>query len=119
MRRVRVTGPAQRDIARALRRRSEEFGTRARDRYRRLLDQALRDLGEDPNRVGVRSIHDVRDGYFTYHLQFSTKRRPKPSVRQPRHLFAFYIDDAGDVIVARLFHERQMLSRHLAANDEL
>ena len=76
------------------------------------------DLREDPNRVGVRPIADVRKGYYTYHIRSSTQRTPKPSVQQPRHLVAFYVDDAGDVIVARVFHERQMLSRHLVADDE-
>ena len=118
MRRVRLTGPAQRDIFRALQRSFDDFGPQARDRYRHLLDQALVDLGEDPNRAGVRSIDDVREGYFTYHIKSSTDRASKPSVRQPRHLFAFYVDGAGDVIVARVFHDRQMLSRHLAADDE-
>ena len=35
----------------------------------------------------------------------------------PRHLIAFYVDDSDAVIVARLFHERQMLSRHLMDHD--
>jgi plasmid stabilization system protein ParE len=118
VRRVRITGPAQRDIARALRRSSEDFGARARERYRRLLDQALRDLAEDPDRVGVRPIDDVRVGYFAYHLKSSTKGTPKPTVHQPRHLLAFYIDDADDVVVAHIFHERQMLSRHLVADSK-
>jgi len=118
VRRVRITGPAQRDIFSAVQRSSDDFGPQARDRYRRLLDQALIDLGEEPNRVGVLSIDDVREGYFTYHIKSSIERAPKPSVRQPRHLFAFYVDGAGDVILARVFHERQMLSRHLAADHE-
>ncbi len=118
MRRLRLTGPARRDILRVLRRSRDEFGQDASDRYRQLLDQALTDLREDPIRVGVRSIGDVRDGYFVYHIKSSTGRAPKPSVRNPRHLLAFYVDNAGDVIVARLFHERQMLSRHLAPDDE-
>ena len=117
MRRVRLTGPARRDIHRALRRSRDDFGPQARDRYRHLFDQALMDLGEDPNRVGVRPIDDVREGYFIDHVKSSTKRASKPSVRQPRHLVAFYIDEAGDVIVARIFHERQMLSRHLSTDD--
>ena len=118
MRRVRITGPAQRDILGALQRSIDDFGPQARNRYRRLLDQALRDLGKDPNRAGVRSIDDVREGYFTYHIRSSIERAPNPTVRHPRHLITFYVDEAGDIIVARVFHERQMLSRHLAADDE-
>ena len=53
MRRIRVTGPARRDIAKILRHSGENFGNQRRDRYRRLIDQAMQDLGDDPTRVGV------------------------------------------------------------------
>ena len=118
MRRVRVTGPARRDITRILRRSSAEFGDRARQRYRRLIDQTLKDLGDDANRVGVRSIDDIREGYFLYHLKWSRNASAGPPVRQPRHLIAFYIDSSADIIVARVFHERQVLSRHLVEPDD-
>jgi len=55
----------------------------------------------------------VRPGYFVYHLKWSAKAQAKPTVRRPRHLTAFRIDDSGDVVVARVFHERQMLERYL------
>ena len=117
MRRVRIAGPARSDIARALRRSEEEFGKAARERYRHLLDKTLQDLGQDPARVGVRAIDGVRKGYFTYHLKFSASSASKTWVRRPRHLIAFYLDASGDVIVARVFHERQMLGRHLVDED--
>ncbi len=113
MRHVRVTGPARRHIAKTLRRSGEDFGKQARARYRRLLDQALRELGEDPARIGVRAIDDIREGYFTYHLKSSVRSRRNASVQRPRHLIVFYVDDSGDVIVARVSHERQMLARYL------
>ena len=97
---------------------SDDFGPRARDRHRRLLDQELVDLGEDPNRVGVRSIDDVREGYFTHRIRSSIDSAPTPIVRQPRHLVAFYVDDAHDVIVTRIFHERQA-SRRIAVSKQL
>jgi plasmid stabilization system protein ParE len=117
MRRVRVTGPARRDIAKILERSGAGFGDQALRRYRWLIEQALQDLGDDAARAGVRSIDDIREGYFVYPLKWSRKDRRGPSVRQPRHLIAFYIDDSDAVIVARLFHERQMLARHLADQD--
>jgi plasmid stabilization system protein ParE len=118
MRRIRVTGPARRDITKILRRSSAEFGDQARQRYRRLIDQAVKDLGDDANRVGVQSIDDIRKGYFLYHLKWSRKAPAGPPVRQPRHLIAFHIDNSDDIIVARVFHERQMLSRHLMEPDD-
>lgn len=118
MRHVRLTAPARRDISNILRRSGNEFGTQARTRYRQLLDRALQDIGDDPTRIGVRAIDDVRAGYSTYHLKYSTKNEAVSRVRNPRHLLAFYIDDRGDVIIARVFHERQMLARHLGDEDE-
>jgi toxin ParE1/3/4 len=113
VKRVRITGPARRDIANALRRSREDFGGRASERYRRLLDRALQDLATDPRRPGVRAIDDIRPGYFIYHLKSSAKAQPEAAVRRPRYLIAFRVDDSGDVIVARVFHERQMLARYL------
>ena len=117
MRRIRVTGPARRDITKILRNSSAEFGDQARERYRSLIDQALKDLGADANRVGVQSIDDIRKSYFLYHLKWSRKTSTGLPVRQPRHLIAFYVDDSDAIVVARVFHERQMLSRHLVGPD--
>jgi len=117
MRQVRVTGPARRDMGKRLERSGADFGDQARRRYRRLIEQTLHDLGDNATRAGVRSIDDIREGYFVYHLKWSRKDTRGPSVRQPRHLIAFYIDDSDAVIVARLFHERQMLARHLTDLD--
>ncbi len=83
MRRVRVTGPARRDIAKILRRSGADFGNQARDRYRRLIDQALQDLGDNAARAGVRSIDDVREGYLIYHLKWSRKSPAGLSAQQP------------------------------------
>jgi toxin ParE1/3/4 len=113
VRRVRIAGPAQRDLADILRTSEEQFGAQARSRYRRLIDKALNDVARDPERAGVRSIDDVRPGYFVYHLNFSRRAGTTITVRRPRHLIAFRLDERGDVIVARVFHERQLLLRHL------
>ena len=118
MRRIRVTGPARRDITKILRHSGENFGIQSRDRYRRLIDQAMQDLGDDTARVGGQSIDEIREGYFLYHLKWSRKASPGSPVRQPRHLIAFYVDDSDDIIVARVFHERQVLSRHLMGRDD-
>ena len=117
MRRVRLTGPARQDIANILRRSGDEFGEPARTRYRRLIDRALNDLARDPARVGTRSIDDIRAEYFIYPLRTSNSVAGTVSVARPRHLIAFYIDTNGDVIVARLFHERQLLAQHLNSSD--
>ena len=113
MTRLRIAGPAKRDIGRILRRSREEFGQEAADRYRALLDQALRDPVDDSNRPTVRKIDDVREGYRAFHLKFSRDRTSPPTARHPRHVLVFRMERDGAVLVARLFHERQLLQRHL------
>jgi plasmid stabilization system protein ParE len=78
-----------------------------------LLEQALQDLGEDPGRVGVQPIPDVRPGYFVYHVKFSKPRVTGRSVGRPRHLVVFSVDSSDAVLVAAVVHEREMLERHL------
>lgn len=117
MRRIRVTGPARRDITKILRRSSTEFSNQARQRYRALIEQSLQDLAGNVARAGVQSINDIRESYFLYHSNWSRRDPSGSPMRRPRHLIAFYIDDSDSVIVARVFHERQMLSRHLVDPD--
>ncbi len=114
---LRVAGPARRDIGKILRRSRDEFGPEAANRYRSLFDQALRDLSEDTKRPGVQSIDDVRPNYWVFHLKFSLGRVPKPSVRHPRHVIVFRIESDSSILVARVFHERQLLERHLRDHD--
>jgi plasmid stabilization system protein ParE len=116
--RVRITGPAQQDIVNILRWSKAEFGAQAKSRYKRLIDRALNDLSRDPAKAGVRSIEDVRSGYFIYHLSHSKRRRDTTIVRRPRHVIVFLLDERSDVIVARLFDERQMLRRHLDSGGD-
>jgi plasmid stabilization system protein ParE len=93
------------DIRRILQRSEAELGAGARARYKVLLDQALQDLGEDPRRVGVRPVPDVRRGYFVYHVKFSKPRVTGRSVERPRHLVVFSVDSSEAVLVAAVVHE--------------
>lgn len=113
MRTLRLAPGAIADIRRILQRSEAEFGAGARARYKGLLDQALQDLGEDPRRVGVRPLSDVRPGYFVYHIGFSKPSVTGRSVGRLRHLLVFSVDSADTVLVAAVVHEREMLERHL------
>jgi plasmid stabilization system protein ParE len=83
MRRVRVTGPARRDMGKILERTGADFGDQARRRYRQLIEQALHDLGDNATRAGVRSIDDIREGYFVYRLKWSRKDMRAQSIKNP------------------------------------
>ncbi len=71
---LRLAPGAIADIRRILRRSKAEFGPGGGARYKALLDQALQDLEGNPSRIGVRSVADIRPGYFVYHVKFSKPR---------------------------------------------
>jgi len=106
VRTVRLAPGAIADIRRILQRSAPEFGPGEGSRYKVLLDQALQDLVEDPRRVGVGPVPDVRPGYFVYRVKFS---RPRVTGR----LVVFSVDASDAVLVAAVVHEREMLERHL------
>lgn len=110
---LRLSRGAIADIRRILGRSKVDFGPSAAARYKQLLDQALQDLADDPHRVGVKPIPDVRAGYCVYHLRFSKPRATGRAVGRPRHLVVFSLDAAESVLVAAVVHERELLERHL------
>lgn len=110
---LRLIRGALADVRRILRRSKAEFGPSAEARYKLLLDQALQDLAEDPNRVGVKPIPDVRPGYFPYHIKFSKLNVTGRAVGRPRHMFVFSNDGAQSVLIVAVVQEREMLERHL------
>ena len=114
MKQVRLTRAARNDLKRILRRSETEFGQSIRARYKALLDHAISDLAVDSGRNGVKPIDDVRPGYFIYHIKWSKPAIAGPSVKRPRHLLVFSLDDDDFIVIAAVVHERELLARHLA-----
>lgn len=113
MKRVRLSGQARSDIKRVLRRSETEFGLDARTRYKTLLDQALSDLSENAELPRVKSVDDIRPGYFVYHIKWSKQRASGPVIKHPRHLLVFSADKNDTITIAAVIHERELLERHL------
>ena len=80
------------------------FGQAAADRYSLLIKQSLRDLREDPSRVGVKPRPDLAPGAHTYHLAFSRDRVGGDKVMLPRHLILYRFTETT-VEFARLLHD--------------
>ena len=112
LRAVLFAGPAERQLDDILQESEANFGPVARERYARLVLQALEDLLDNPARPGV---HHVA-GRLHYHLRHSRIRVPKERGRvgAPRHLIvarvvgedllvlAFGHDGMVDELVARI-----------------
>ncbi len=108
--RVAVSPAARADIAAALRHSRVTFGPMARARYARLIDHALSDLADDPNRPGVRA---VPGHLFTYHLRSSGRRSLRADrVTRPRHLIVFGRDGVR-LTVVRVLDDRMDISAQL------
>jgi plasmid stabilization system protein ParE len=90
-----------------------QFGVEAERRYRKLVDQAIKDLGANPNRPGV-SPYSVSEGLFLYHLRHARLRTPRASrVLKPRHIIVFrYSGERVEVLC--LLHDAMDMPSRLA-----
>lgn len=79
-----------------------------------VLRTALKDLGDDPDRPGVRHRDDLGPGIRTYHAAHTSRR--VGLVRRPRHLFLFRIAADGAVEVARILHDAMDVARHVPSD---
>ena len=110
MRTVRITPPADEDIIDILAWSAERFGPSVQERYARLIDAAIRDVADDPERPGSRARPELAQGMRTYHLSFSRQRaRGQGSIlRKPRHFLVYrlrgdtHIVGSRDEIVAKV-----------------
>ncbi len=118
MRRLRLSRPAEADIATILSWSQAQFGKVAAERYAALIAAALRDVALDPARVGAEERPELGAGLMSYHLFFSRKSAARGAVRMPRHLVLCRLEPDGAVAVGRVLHDAMELSRHLPGTDE-
>jgi toxin ParE1/3/4 len=91
-----IVGPARRDLARIFRDSETRFGLVARNRYQALVDQAIRDLMVDSNRLGTQAD----SGRIHYHLRHYKNRVAGETVRDPRHLLVVRTDGSLMIVLA-------------------
>jgi toxin ParE1/3/4 len=78
----------------------KRFGSDARRRYEDLVIQAIRDLVEDPERHGTRSVGPR----IHYHLRHSRGHGTGSQVRHPRHILVVRIV-GEELMVAAVVHD--------------
>lgn len=111
----RFSASAEQEIIQILERTGEQFGTAASRRYQSLIAQAVRDLAENPSRIGART-----DGARThYHLRHSRKRVAGERVAEPRHYLVVRIDGSLMTILA-IVHDGMVagIARRIAEGEE-
>ena len=88
---LRLTEPAERDIAGLLDWTAVTFGPAARRRYEALVAASLSDLAHDWQRVGSVKRDDLGAGCCIYHLRHSRQRARTETgtVGAPRHIVVY------------------------------
>lgn len=96
----------------------EQFGKSARKRYRKLVEQAVVDLENDPYRLGTRIRTDLTIGCYSYHIRFSKSNISPPFVKSPRHLFIYQIQDQT-IIILGVFHDSMDVENQFSEEADL
>lgn len=113
---VRVSAPALEDISDIWGWTVEHFGTAAALRYEGLIEQAIADLADDPERPAAKHRPELLPGLWSYHLAASRTRVEGDRVRQaPRHFVLFRYLQPGVIEIVRVLHDSRDLSRHVPA----
>jgi toxin ParE1/3/4 len=109
--RYRISHAAASDIVQILAWSQEQFGEQARRRYENLIAAAIRDNAADPIRAGIERPELGRH-VRSWHLRGSRGHIRAATVRHPRHLLIYRIDDAI-VVIGRILHDAMELHRHV------
>lgn len=107
---VRIAGTARGDIVAVLKRSKGEFGDAAA-RYAALIEQAVGDVGENPQRPRSEARPEMGTSVRTWHLEFSVKRMAGRKVRHPWHFIVYRVTGA-QVEILRILHDERDLARH-------
>ena len=109
---VRLTRAAQRDVLAIRNWTRKKFGKPAAARYEALIEQAVEDIGVNPERKGSSEPAGF-PGVHVYHLTFSRNNVAGARVREPRHFLLFRRRAEGFVEVGRILHDSFDLEQHL------
>ena len=113
--RIRISNSAKCDIINILSYTHEQFGLQAKHRYSRLIQQAIKDVQEDPERAGIKRRPELTDIARTYHLFYSrvNVRYRGNKVKKPRHFLMFRISRDNELEIGRVLHDSMELKLHL------
>ena len=110
---VRLAATARRDFASILKWTRKEFGDGARLRYQILIEQALNDLAESPDRAGSMKRKGILPADVRlYPLALSRKRVKGRSVAEPRHIVVYRVQPQL-VLILRILHDSRDLKLHV------
>jgi toxin ParE1/3/4 len=110
-----LTPKARNDIASILTWTKENFGPQSLKRYAKLIQTAIEDVAENPEREGSVARSEIAENCRTYHLIHSHKKAGARGnrVRHPRHFLIYRVSITNFVEIGRVLHDSMELEQHL------
>ena len=108
-----LTTLAAADYRKILRDSRQQFGQHRRDRYKTILDTAIHEVAEHPQRPRSRKRDEIAPGIRTYH--------PGGRGHRASHFLVYRLLESGKVEITRILHVRMELINYLPEankNDE-
>jgi toxin ParE1/3/4 len=112
---VIIAPKARNDIASILTWTQENFGPQTLKRYTRLIQTAIEEVAEDPERWGSTPRPEIAENIRTYHLVHSRKKAGTRGnrIRQPRHFLLYRESEPSTVEIIRVLHDSMETEQHL------
>lgn len=109
-RRLRLSKAAERDEFKILLYTSERYGEEQTEKYQSLLDQAKRDIRDDPTRPTSKARPELGPNIRSYHISLS-RERSGVGIKEPRHLILYRIENPDEILVVRILHDSMDIER--------
>jgi len=87
------------------------------DSYTHLIEQALNDIEENPERLGTKPRPKLGDFIRSYAISLS-KDRSSPKIKSPRHIIIYTLEHEGEIFVLRILHDSMDSERGFHGGEE-
>lgn len=111
---VRLSLPAEDDLAHILAASEDHWGLDARRRYASLIAAAMRAVGADPSGPLTRDRSELWAGIRSFHIRHATVGRAEDRAGRPVHILYFREGETGVIEIVRVLHERMEPGRHIS-----
>lgn len=107
-----ISDPAKRDLDKILDYTEDHYGRNHAKNYLGLIQQAFKDLENNPLRAGTVDRSKIHTGFRTWHIALSKTRAGSP-IKSPRHMVLYFVLTGKKVVISRLVYDGMDLKRHL------
>lgn len=112
MRKLTITIPARSDLLGIRTYTVERYESKAANSYDALLKQAIRDVREDPYRLGSKERPEISKNIRSYHTMLS-RSRAGSTVKKPRHFIFYFLPNENEAVISRVLHDSRDIVRHI------